>query len=82
MLTKQKCKVIIGKRGGVDVDNFERIKQCESEYEMADLICGYFFNNIYKMRKKGGGYTSLPFLYWLQSDRDIFDEDKMEGGQR
>ena len=70
------------KKRGADVNNLERLKQCESEYEMDELVCGYFFNNIYKMRNEDCGYTSLPFLYWLQSDRNIFDEDRMGGGQR
>lgn len=58
--------------------NFDRIKNCKSEYEMSNLICGFMFNNISKMRKidEGIGYTGLPFLYWLQSDRNIFDEDR------
>ena len=32
------------------MNNFERIKNCKSEYEMADIICTYMFNNIQKMR--------------------------------
>lgn len=56
------------------MNNFERLKQCESEYEMSDLVCGFFFNNIYKMREDCG-YTGLPFLHWLQSERNIFDEE-------
>lgn len=56
------------------MNNFERIKNCETEYEMADIICSYMFNNIQKMRTDVG-YTSLPFLHWLQSDKNVFDEE-------
>ena len=56
------------------MNNFERIKNCNDEYEMTDIICGYIFNNIHKMKADEVGYTSLPFLHWLQSDRNAFDE--------
>lgn len=60
------------------MSNFERIKNCETEYEMADIICTYMFNNIQKMKASDVGYTSLPFLRWLQSDRNVFDEETPE----
>lgn len=59
------------------MNNFERIKQSEDEYEMVDLICGYVFNNLHKMRQKdGSGFSSLPFLEWLKSNKNIFDEER------
>lgn len=60
------------------MNNFERIKNCKSEYEMADIICTYMFNNIQKMKSCDVGYSSLPFLYWLQSDRSAFNEEPTE----
>lgn len=61
------------------MSNFERIKNCESEYEMANLLLGYFPNNLHKLRNNDTGeWTSLPFLDWLRSDRDIFDEETAE----
>jgi len=58
------------------MNNFERIKNCENEYEMADLICGYVCNNLYKLKDKDSPeFHSLPFLKWLQSNRNIFDEE-------
>ncbi len=60
------------------MNNFERIKNCKSEYEMADIICTYMFNNIQKMKSCDVDYSSLPFLHWLQSDRNVFDEETPE----
>lgn len=58
------------------MSNFDRIKDCEDEYEMADLICGYVFNNLHKLRDKDSlEFHSLPFLEWLRSNRNIFDEE-------
>lgn len=58
------------------MSNFDRIKNCESEYEMADLICGYVCNNLHKLKNKNSPeFNGLPFLKWLQSDRNIFDEE-------
>lgn len=56
--------------------NFDRIKNCKDEYEMADLVMGYIANNLHKMKKLDSSeFTSLPFLHWLQSERNIFDEE-------
>lgn len=58
------------------MNNFEKIKECKDEYEMTDLICGYIGNNLHKLKGKNASYfNSLPFLRWLQSDRDINDEE-------
>ncbi|MBP3487293.1 MAG: hypothetical protein J6K53_02750 [Roseburia sp.] len=58
------------------MSNFERIKQCKDEYEMTDLICGYISNNLQKMKKKNDPcFNSQPFLEWLKSNRNIFDEE-------
>lgn len=58
------------------MNNFERIKNAKDEYEMADLICGYVCNNLHKLKSKDSPeFQSLPFLKWLQSSRNIFDED-------
>lgn len=57
------------------MNNFERIKNCKDEYEMADIICTYMFNNIQKMENNDIGFTSVPFLRWLQSSRTVFDEE-------
>lgn len=59
--------------------NFDRIKQCGDECQMATLIHGYYCSNLHKMHNKDTGeWTSLPFLDWLRSDRNIFDEDVLE----
>lgn len=58
------------------MNNFERIKKCENEHEMTDLICGFIGNNLHKLKDKDSPYFNcLPFLRWLQSDRDIYDEE-------
>lgn len=61
------------------MNNLERIQQCKSEYEVADLICGFFCNNLHKMKNKDSlEFNGLPFLQWLQSNRNIFDEERDE----
>lgn len=55
--------------------NFDRIKTCKDEYEMTDIITGYIANNLHKMKSLDGPeFNCLPFLEWLRSDRNIFDE--------
>lgn len=45
------------------MNNFERIKNCENEYEMADLICGYICNDLHKLKNKSSPeFNDLPFL--------------------
>lgn len=58
------------------MSNFDRIKKCENEYQMADLLAGYICNNIHKLRNKDGTFNSLEILQWLQSNKDIFGEEK------
>ena len=66
-------------RWGDGMSNFDRIKNCESEYEMSNLICGYICNNLHKLTEKDSPeFHGLPFLEWLRSDRDIFDEETTE----
>ena len=58
------------------MSNFERIKNCENEYEMTDLIGGYVCNNLHKLKDKDTGeFNGLVILEWLKSDRNIFDEE-------
>ena len=54
------------------MSNFDRIKKCENEYQMADLLAGYICNNVHKLRNKDGTFNSLEILQWLQSNKDIF----------
>lgn len=56
------------------MSNFERIKQCESEYQMADLISGYVCNNSSKLWNKDGTFNSIEILHWLQSNKNIFGD--------
>lgn len=59
------------------MNNFERIKQCKSEHEMTDLVCGFIGANLHKMKDKDTPeFDCLPFLRWLQSNRNIFDEER------
>lgn len=62
-------------------NNFKRIKECKTEHEMADLVCGYISNNLHKMYdKESCEFNSLPFLRWLQSENNIFDEENVTWG--
>ena len=50
------------------MNNFERLKSLDSEYEMADLII-YVIAVYYNEIVKGGGILEgLPLLRWLQSE--------------
>lgn len=66
-----------GIRENVSMDNFDRIKRCENEYQMTDLLAGYICNNVHKLRNKDGTFNSLEILQWLQSNKDIFGEEKI-----
>ena len=58
------------------MNNFERIRNAKDEYEMTDLICGYICNNLHKLKSEDSPeFNGLPFLEWLKSNRNIFDED-------
>lgn len=48
------------------MNNFERLKSLEDEYEMADIICYYVA--ALKVVKKDGTIDSLPLLRWLQEE--------------
>lgn len=59
-------------------NNFERIKACESEFDMADLVMGWVCNHKAKIWNEDGSFSSLPFLTWLQCNKNIFDEERRE----
>lgn len=58
------------------MNNFERVKQCKNEHEMADLIGGYICNNYRKLRNEDGLFNGLEVLHWLQSNKNIFGEER------
>lgn len=53
------------------MNNFERLKSLESEYEMADLIMGFLSVNFSEIKREDGSWNGLVFLRWLQSDKKI-----------
>ena len=57
-------------------NNFERIKASNNEYEMADLVMGYVGNHIHEMENEDGTINTLLFLKWLQSNQNIFGEER------
>lgn len=57
-------------------NNFERLKQSDNEYEMADLIMGYIGSHLHEIKNDNGTINSLPFLKWLQSNKNIFGEER------
>lgn len=59
-------------------NNFERLKKVEHEYEMADLVMGYIINQINEIINEDGSINSLPFLRWLQSNKNIFGEERTD----
>ncbi|MGN0352414.1 MAG: hypothetical protein ACI4ES_12245 [Roseburia sp.] len=58
------------------MNNFKRLKNCENEYEMADIICGYFCNNAHILIKENGEFNQLEVLNWLKSNKDIFGNER------
>lgn len=56
------------------MNNFERLKACEGEYEFADIVMGYVANNKSDIFMEDGSINSLEFLRWLQSNKNIFGE--------
>lgn len=68
--------IIILKKGDGHMNNFERLRQCEDEYEMSDLISGYICNNLHKLKNKDGTFNGLEILRWLQSNKNIFGEER------
>lgn len=46
------------------MNNFERLKSMEDEYEMADAIAYYM--STHKILKEDGEIDSLSLLRWLQ----------------
>ncbi|RDU23410.1 hypothetical protein [Anaerosacchariphilus polymeriproducens] len=56
-------------------NNFERLKQANDEYEMADLVMGYIGNHLHEIKNNDGSINSILFLRWLQSKQNIFGED-------
>lgn len=66
-----------GIKENVSMSNFDRIKRCENEYQMTDLLAGYICNNVHKLRNRDGTFNSLEILQWLQSNKDIFGEEKI-----
>lgn len=57
------------------MSNFDKIKQCENEHQMTDLIAGYICNNASKLWNKDGTFNSVEILHWLQSNKNIFGEE-------
>ena len=57
------------------MSNFDRIKQCETEYQMADLISVYVCNNAQRLWNKDGTFNGIEILHWLQSNKNIFGEE-------
>lgn len=53
---------------GKEKTNFERLKQIESEYEMADIIMNFLSSNYGKVIKGDGTLEGLPLLKWLQEE--------------
>ena len=48
------------------MNNFERLKNCKNEYEMADIIGGYMCNNAHTLIKENGEFNGLEVLNWLR----------------
>lgn len=58
------------------MNNFERLKNCKNEYEMADIIGGYMCNNAHTLIKENGEFNGLEVLNWLKSNKDIFGNER------
>lgn len=58
------------------MNNFERIKQTKNVYEMSDIVMGFIGNHIHAIKREDGSINPLIFLRWLESNKNIFDEER------
>ena len=48
--------------------SFDRIKACDNEWEMADVIGLYISDNLHKFIREDGYFDSYGVLQWLRSE--------------
>jgi len=51
------------------MNNFERLKLLDNEYEMVDLFMYVLSTNYSEMIKEDGTISGLPLLRWLQEQK-------------
>ena len=50
------------------ISNFDRIKACDNEWEMAGLLCNYISDNLHRFRTEEGYFDDYSVLEWLRSN--------------
>lgn len=55
------------------MNNFERLKSLENEYEMADILMCFLSTHFSEVVKKDGTIKGLPLLRWLQEETTNHD---------
>lgn len=53
------------------MSNFNRIKNCNDEYELADILTTFMCKNLHELLNEDGTFNSLYLLRWLQSDKNM-----------